>query len=292
MTPAKIRGLRRRVVMLIDAIEDDYQAGIVRGAAQASEHAHVELVCVAGGVVGDGALDHRSLRNFVFDAVDPKRFDGVLVLSGALGNQVGVDALERWERRFSGVPLVNLGTPVPLCHSISVDGAWGMRDVIAHLIDVHHHRRIAFIRGPATSRDAEDRYTAYRAVLAQRGIAVDPTLVLQGTWLRESGAAAVRELLEVRGVNPKTLQAIACANDYMALGALDALRERGISVPTDLALTGFDDLEATRSVVPPLTTVRQPTEELGREGLGCGIRGGRRAEPRRRRPRRGAGARR
>src|SRR4051794_24689454 len=65
----------------------------------------------------------------------------------------------------------------------------------------------------------------------------------------------------------EAVSAIACANDYMALGALDVLAERGISVPGDVAVTGFDDLEITRVAVPPLTTVRQPTEALGREGL-------------------------
>jgi hypothetical protein len=96
---------------------------------------------------------------------------------------------------------------------------------------------------------------------------MDPRLVLSGSWLRESGALAVRELFDVRGVPVEGVSAIACANDYMALGALDELRERGISVPGEIAVTGFDDVEALRSARPPLTTVAQPTEALGREGL-------------------------
>jgi hypothetical protein len=67
----------------------------------------------------------------------------------------------------------------------------------------------------------------------------------------------------------EAVSAIACANDYMALGALDALAERGISVPGEIAVTGFDDVDVTRVAVPPLTTVRQPTEALGRDGLRC-----------------------
>ena len=262
-----LRSLKRRVALLMDATEDDYQVGILRGISRAAEPTNVQLVCVAGGVVGDPAVDHRSQRNFAFDLLDPRQFEGMIALSGALGNQLGVAGFAAFLQRFRGRPIVNLGVEVPGMHSISVAGAVGMRDVVLHLIKVHNHRRIAFIRGPATSEEAEQRYVAYREALDESGIAFDPRLVLQGSWLRESGALAVRELFDERGMRVEAVSAIASANDYMALGALDALVERGVSVPGDIAVTGFDDLEITRVAVPPLTTVRQPTEALGREGL-------------------------
>jgi DNA-binding LacI/PurR family transcriptional regulator len=251
----------------MDAIEDDYQAGIVRGAASASQHANIELVCLAGGVVGDSRVDHRSQRNFLFDLVDANEFDGVLVLGGALSNQLGVTGFSEWMRRFSGLPMVSLGVELPTCHNIVVDGAPGMQQTLRHLIEAHNHRRIAFIRGPLTSFEAEERYAAYHQVLQEFGITEDPRLVLQGSWLRESGAAAVSELFDVRGMKVDAVSAIVAANDYMALGAMDALRERGIAVPGDVAVTGFDDVDAGKCAVPPLTTVQQPTEAMGREGL-------------------------
>ena len=263
---SKLR-LKRRIALLMDATEDDYQVGILMGISRAAEPTNVQLVCVAGGVVGDPAVDRRSQRNFAFDVLDPRQFEGIIALSGALGNQLGVAGFASFLQRFRGRPIVNLGVDVPGMHSISVAGATGMRDVVLHLIKVHNTRRIAFIRGPATSEEAEQRYAAYRAALDESGIAFDQRLVLQGSWLRESGALAVRELFDERGMRVDAVSAIACANDYMALGVLDALAERGISVPGDIAVTGFDDLEIARLAVPPLTTVRQPTEALGREGL-------------------------
>lgn len=251
----------------MDAIEDDYQAGIVRGAASAAQHADVELVCLAGGILGDAEQDPRPLRNFLFDLLEPRDFDGILVLGGSLGNQVGLDALSEWMRRFGDLPKVSLGVELPTCHSVVVDGAPGMHETLQHLIEVHNHRRIAFIRGPVTSFEAEERYRAYRDVLAHYEIAEDPRLVLQGNWLRESGAAAVSELFDVRGMAVDAVRAIAGANDYMALGAMEALRERGVSVPGDVAVTGFDDVDMGRCAVPPLTTVAQPTDGMGREGI-------------------------
>jgi sigma-B regulation protein RsbU (phosphoserine phosphatase) len=258
-----LRSLKRRVALLMDATEDDYQVGILRGISRAAESANVQLVCVAGGVLGDP----RSRRNFAFELLDPHQFEGIIALSGALGTELGVSAVAAFLQRFRGRPIVNLGVEVPGMHSISVAGSAGMQDVVLHLIKVHNHRRIAFIRGPATSEEAEQRFVAYKAALEESGIAFDPRLVLQGSWLRESGSLALRELFDERGMRVEAVSAIACANDYMALGALDVLAERGIAVPADIAVTGFDDLDITRVAVPPLTTVRQPTEALGREGL-------------------------
>jgi DNA-binding LacI/PurR family transcriptional regulator len=218
-------------------------------------------------VVGRGA-DHPScVRNFLFELLQPRDFDGLLVLSGSLANLVGGAAFQDWLKRYEGVPLVSVGLELASCTSVITDGAPGMKDLVSHLIEQHNHRRIAFVRGPVTSFEAEERFAAYQQVLAKHGIAEDPRLVLHGDWLRESGAAAVRELFDVRGIAVDALSAICCANDYMALGVMDALRDRGINVPTSVAVTGFDDGEIGKCAVPPLTTVQQPTEVLGREGM-------------------------
>jgi DNA-binding LacI/PurR family transcriptional regulator len=258
---------RRRVGLLMDAIEDDYQTAVLWGAARAAQQAGVELRCLAGGVVGDDPKDPRCVRNFLFDLLRPGDFDGLLVLSGSLGNQLGAARFGEWLKRYREVPIVSVGVDIAGYPSVVADGAAGMKDVLSHLIQQHNHRRIAFIRGPVTSFEAEERFAAYREVLARFGIVEDPRLVLQGNWLRESGAMAVRELFDERGMAIEAVSAIACANDYMALGAMDALRDRGISIPSSIAVTGFDDGEVGKCAVPPLTTVQQPTEAMGREGM-------------------------
>lgn len=259
--------LDRRVVVLMDAIDDDYQADIVRGMARVSSRANVQLLCVAGGVVGGPSTDVRSQRNFLFGLVEPGDFDGVISLSASLGNNLGVEGFTQWLKRFATVPLVSLGTELQEFHSISVDNGAGMRAIVLHLLNQHGCRRVAFIRGPITNHEAEERYLAYQAALKEHAIDVDDGLVVQGTWMRESGTEAVRELLDRRGVHIDAIDAIASANDYMALGALDELNARGFAVPQTVALSGFDDLDTLRGVVPSLTTVRQPTAELGSAGL-------------------------
>jgi DNA-binding LacI/PurR family transcriptional regulator len=266
--------MRLRVALLMDTVEDQYEAGIVRGVVRAAAYSEVALVCVAGGVIG-------CPRNFLFDLLDPQQFDGLLVLSGALGNGLGAARIAGWLQRFAGKPTVNLGVEIPGSASIAVNGAAGMTAIVSHLIEVHQRKRIAFVCGPETSEEAAERYAAYKTALDDYGIALDPRLVTKGSWLRESGAQAVRELFDVRGLLPKSdgrspaspepgrnwVDAIVCADDSMAMGVLDELLARGIDVPGQIAVTGFDDIEASRSVAPPLTTVRQPMDALGREGL-------------------------
>ncbi|MEP7052620.1 MAG: substrate-binding domain-containing protein [Pseudomonadota bacterium] len=258
---------RRRVALLMDAIEDDYQEAILRGAAVAAQQEGLELWCLAGGIVGSQPGDRHSARNFLFDLLKPGDFDGLMVLSSSLSNHLGARAFEQWLGRYRGVPMVSVGVELGSCQSVIADGAPGMKELVLHLIQQHNHRRIAFIRGPALSVGAEERFAAYRQALAQFGIAEDPRLILQGNWLRESGTVAVRELFDDRGMAVDAVSAIACANDFMALGAMDALRDRGVAVPSHVAVTGFDDGEVGKCAVPPLTTVQQPTELMGREGI-------------------------
>ena len=139
-----------------------------------------------------------------------------------------------------------------------------MRQALEHLIVRHGCRRIAFIRGPSVNAEAEHRYAIYRPVLEERGLAFDPTLVCEGTFEKSAGEAAVELLVDERKVQ---FDALAAANDYMALGAIPALQERDLQVPSDVAVVGFDDIEDARFSTPPLTTVRQPLYQQGEAAL-------------------------
>ncbi|HSC85898.1 MAG TPA: substrate-binding domain-containing protein [Polyangiaceae bacterium] len=259
--------LRRRVAVLLDAIEDDYQSEILEGIRDEADKANVSLLCLAGGVVTLDPNHPSHPRNFLFELFDPRSVDGVLVLSGALGNGLGPAGFGDWMRRFLGVPLVNLGLPVGGMDSVTIESGPAMGRIVKHLALDHKKASIAFIRGPVTSQDAEERFAAYRDALTQAGLQFDPQLVVQGNWLRESGARGTLELIGERHINLRGVGAIVCANDYMALGALDALRTKGIDVPGEVLVSGFDDLPAARTAVPSLTTARQPTHALGKVGL-------------------------
>jgi diguanylate cyclase (GGDEF)-like protein len=246
--------------LLVDSLEEAYQNAVLAGVAAAAIEHDANLLCFAGGVLRS---PHRfgAQRNAIYEIAGPENIDGLLVMSGTLGNHVGISELVRFCERFRPLPMCSIAVALPGVSSVLVDNATGMKDAIVHLLEAHGHRRIAFIRGPEANEEAERRYRVYRDVLAERGVPLDPQLIAVGHFQQESGKAAVDVLFGQRGQLP---QAIVAASDSMALGAIEGLAARGLRVPDDVAVVGFDDVEEARYVSPPLTTVRQPLEEQGR----------------------------
>ena len=187
-----------------------------------------------------------------------------MLMSGTLGNHIGPEELSAYCERYRPLPMCSIAVPSPGIPSVLVDNATGMRDLLVHLVAAHGCRRVAFIRGPEANDEAERRYQVYRDVLGERGLAVDPELVVVGDFQRAAGARAIDVLLDERRA---PFDAVVAASDSMALGAIDALRARGLRVPEDVAVVGFDDIEAARFATPPLTTVRQPLHEQGRRAV-------------------------
>jgi LacI family transcriptional regulator len=131
-----------------------------------------------------------------------------------------------------------------------------------HLLELGH-RRIAHIPGPAGWVATEDRRRGYRAALATAGIPLDPALEVEAVPEIFPGRDAAASLLDV----PDRPTAIFAFNDNIAIGAIQAARARGLRVPEDLSVVGFDDVESATIVTPTLTTVRQPLAEMGRTAV-------------------------
>jgi LacI family transcriptional regulator len=146
-------------------------------------------------------------------------------------------------------------------HYVDVDNVGGGRDATAYLI-ARGHRRIATITGPSTMPAGVDRLQGYRAALAAAGLDEGP--IAEGGFTSEGGAAAMRSILSA-GATP---DAVFAGSDLMARGALEVLTGRGLRVPDDVAVIGFDDSPVATSVTPPLTTMRQPSFEQGQTMAG------------------------
>jgi LacI family transcriptional regulator len=187
------------------------------------------------------------------DVLLARKVDGVIVLGGAVPDEY----LRNVARTR---PLVVFGRTVPGIEGqcLKLDNEKAAYAVTRHLIEFGH-RRIAHIAGPVAHRDARDRRAGYEAALRDAGLAVVPELVLEGDFLEPSGFLAAARLFEGR----EMFSAIFAANDQMAYGARLALHRKGVRVPEDISLVGFDDLPSSTYTTPPLTTVRQPTFDLG-----------------------------
>jgi LacI family transcriptional regulator, galactose operon repressor len=172
--------------------------------------------------------------------------------------------------RDQGYPFVVLDPRKPLDEGIPAVSAthWaGAKAATDHLLSLGH-RRIGAITGPHGWVASVDRLDGYHAALAGAGVLPAPELVAKGNFTTESGYAGAAGLLDTS--EPPT--AIFAFNDEMAVGAMKAARERGLRLPEDLSVVGFDDLERAAIVSPALTTVRQPLAEMGRMAVSLLIR--------------------
>lgn len=161
-----------------------------------------------------------------------------------------------------GYPFVVLDPRVPLngsIASISAANTAGATKATEHLLCLGH-RRIAAITGPAGWCATEQRLDGYRGALARAGMPLDRMLELQGDFEIAGGYAATLQLLD----DPSPPTAIFGFNDNLAIGALQAAQSRGLHVPKDISIVGFDDSEQAEIVTPPLTSVHQPLAEMGR----------------------------
>ena len=201
----------------------------------------------------DAGAGENLTHAFIEDAIQ-RRVDGVVVAVS------DVDA-EIVQLQRAGIAVVAVGSGLsglPI-DWVSADDQRIAYDATQHL-HRRGHRRIATISGPIKTEPGAGRLAGYRKALQELGLTDDLALRSVADWTRDGGSAALRELL----AQPEPPTAVFCANDLMAIGAMDAALESGLSVPQDLAIVGVDDIDAAGLVRPALSTVRVPAEEIGR----------------------------
>jgi len=160
----------------------------------------------------------------------------------------------------TGVPVVTTGYYLPDASFtvIDINNTQGGSKAVDFLIQ-NGHRQIAMITGPEQIKSVYDRSNGYRQALERAGILYDPDLVVEGNWLHRSGYQAMNDLLAAG----KKFSAVFTQNDRMAIGAISALSQAGLHVPEDISIVGYDDVPEAEFASTPLTTVRQPMEEVG-----------------------------
>lgn len=202
---------------------------------------------------------HEQEETEAIDILLARKVDALIILGGVTPD-------ERLREVASRVPLVALGRTLPDLASqcVRVDNREGAYLATQHLIELGH-RCIAHLAGVPSHRDAQDRLEGYKAALADARIEFDPELVMEGDFMEHSGYLATTRLVDGR----KMFSAIFAANDQMAYGARLALYRKGLRVPEDVSIIGFDDLPSSMYTSPPLTTVRQPTFDMGAAAARC-----------------------
>jgi phosphoserine phosphatase RsbU/P len=238
--------------LLIDWLDSDYASSLCFALAEEVNRRGLRFLCFVGQSLQ--SLDAPLVgSNIAYALASPRALDALVVVT--LGMGLSAEDQARYLERYRPLPMCTYTLDIPGVPSVAVDNAAGMHHAVSHLIQFHERRRIAFVRGPLGNMDSELRYQGYRAALAEFNLAYDERLDVAGNFLRASGRRAIASLLDERRVD---FDAVVAANDRMAAGAQVELLARGIRVPEDVAVCGFDDVEDARFASVPISSVRQP----------------------------------
>ncbi|GIK40551.1 MAG: DNA-binding transcriptional regulator CytR [Chloroflexota bacterium] len=237
--------------MVVATISDPFMGRVVEG---------VEEVAIGAGfnVFLSTSQNSRQREIAVIDVLQQRRVDGIIVVASHL-----FDHYRRYFDRIE-VPIVMIDEqePAGVIHAVAVDDLRGARLAVEHLLGLGH-RRIGYVGVTNRPKSNKYRLKGYEDALNAAGITPDPTLVFTSTI--EDHAKRGEASLEPLWAAGAT--AVFCYNDMTAVGLLSACYKRGLSVPDDLSVIGFDDIDTAVYTIPPLTTIHQPRLELGRRAM-------------------------
>ena len=240
----------RVIGLLLNNLHNDFFVPLLNGVEAVVRQKEYNLIV---------ATYHANSRNAMPAPIGPHNTDGLLVFSDGLVDE------DLANLNASGFPmvLVHRTSPPSLdIPSVTVENREITQKLVEHLIREHGKRRILFLRGPINQEDSNRREQGYKAALEANGIPFDEKLVLNGEFERDIAYEVLNDFL----ANGKRVafDAVFTGDDDAAIGALQALHKYGIRIPEDVAVIGFDDLGFAPFLNPPLTTVRAPTESVGR----------------------------
>jgi LacI family transcriptional regulator, galactose operon repressor len=240
----------RVIGLLLNNLHNDFFVPLLNG---------IEAVVRKKGYNLIVATYHANSRNEMPPPIGPHNTDGLLVFSDGLMDE------DLSNLTASGFPmvLVHRTSPPSLnIPSVTVENLEVTQKLVEHLIQVHGKRRILFLRGPHNQEDSYRREVGYKSALAANNIPFDENLVLNGEFERDIAYEVLNNFLG----NGKRVafDAVFTGDDDAAIGALKALHKHGLRIPEDVAVIGFDDLGFAPFLNPPLTTVRAPTESVGK----------------------------
>jgi len=258
---------QRTVGLLGSGLVNTVQNQLWQGAMKAAQEHGIRLVYYP-------AISLSSIPPFapqskvLFDLVDARYVDGLLVWYAGIAEGIGIDRGASILERYKDIPLVTIGGAFKDYPDLSIDNYRGVYSAVEHLIKVHNYKHIAIVRGSIGHPDADARYRAYVDALQAYNIPVNPDYVAESLFELAS-ANEMTEKAVARWTQELHLEidAIIAASDYIAFGVIKAIETRGLRVPEDIAVVGFDGVDDSQANIPSVTTVYQSFYELGQQGI-------------------------
>jgi len=243
----------RLIVVLVTNISNPFFSRVIRGIEKVAQE--LDYSVLLGDTQNDSEVEARYTG-----LVAAKQADGVIQLSSRLHGLV----FDLILKQYPEAAVVNACACLDTAHcpTVGVDDVGAARAMTEYLLSLGH-RQIAVVSGSSESPHSRDRMFGHRLALRAAGMPFDESLIISGNMDLKSGAEAAGRILTL--ANKPT--AVFCFNDEMAIGAIQRFSEAGWSVPGDISIAGFDDIEFAAYSAPPLTTIAQPANEMGRTAM-------------------------
>ncbi len=255
--------MKGKIAVFIGQINQEYSREMTSAVAEAAQELSYRLdVFSEFGSYGQNYLHQEGERNIIrLPFLDD--YDAVIVAPDTFGVPDMEKQLDLLLFAVARKPIISIRQEKECFYNVQIDNRAAMAKLTEHFVKDHGYKRICFMKGRADLKDARERLDGYMDVMNRYGLPVTEHMLFQGNYWRDRGSQAVEWFLS----GPEKPEAIICANDFMAISVLMALKERNIRVPEDIALAGFDDIEEARYLEPAITSVRMPCAEMGRESI-------------------------
>ena len=249
------RGRTNRVMVVLPAIGDPFFTSVMHGIQRAAKAKGYSVIIV-----------ETQFNTMTADEVGAmlvsKQTDGIILLASTSPFGTEIQSARSRQRLPIVIGCETIAPELAGFPSVHIDNVAAASEATAYLIG-RGHRRIAMISGQRSSLLTRDREMGYRDAMRESGLGIEDGWVVEGSMNLDGAIRATCELLD----HASRPTAIFCANDEMAIGSLHAIKSAGLSVPGHISVMGFDDIRYAEVVDPPLTTIAQPTEEIGERAL-------------------------
>lgn len=258
------RKMRKRIGVFMGEVTSEYQIIVLKSIfKKAGELDYDVFVFCNFGAYGDNVLYAEGEKGII-RLPDFSKLDGIIVATDTFDIDGMEGELQGILKEKAKCPVVYMRDAKEDFYNVLIEDSAPIADMVRHFINQHGFRDICFMTGDLQSRDGRKRYQAFLDVMEEEKIPVTGNMVFEGDYWRKKGKEAVNWFMEGRDSCP---QAIICSNDHMALSVCDELKKRGIRIPEEVCVSGYDDLPDARRYQPSLTSIKAPFENMGEKAV-------------------------
>lgn len=256
--------MRKRIGVFMGEVTQEQQEIILNAVFEKASSVNYDVFVFCNfGAYGDNVLHTQGQKNVVA-VPDIAALDGIIVAEDTFDIEGMGAELRTYLKKTATCPVVYLRAAYEEGYSVLVSDGEAIAEMTEHFIVHHGFRDICYMSGPYDSEDAMNRFKSFMKVMENAGIEVKEHMVFEGDYWRAKGKMAVDWFMEGRDTYP---QAIICANDYMALSICEELQSRGVRIPEDVCVSGYDDILESRCYRPGLTSISVPFARMGEKAV-------------------------